>query len=39
MVDDLEFLYQMGRRLADSDTWPEWSATSEFRAAREADRP
>jgi Zn-dependent M28 family amino/carboxypeptidase len=39
MVDDLEFLYQMGRRLADSADWPGWSATSEFRAAREADRP
>ena len=39
MVDDLEFLYQMGRRLADADIWPEWSETSEFRAAREADRP
>lgn len=38
MVDDLEFLYQMGRRLADSSDWPEWSETSEFRAAREADR-
>ena len=39
MVDDLEFLYRMGRRLADSADWPEWSATSEFRAAREASRP
>ncbi len=38
MVEDLEFLYQMGRRLADSEDWPEWSATSEFRATREADR-
>ena len=39
MVDDLEFLYRMGRGLADSDEWPEWSETSEFRAAREVDRP
>ena len=39
MVDDLEFLYRMGRGLADSDGWPEWSETSEFRAAREATRP
>ena len=38
MVDDLEFLYRMGRRLADSEDWPEWAETSEFRAAREADR-
>ena len=39
MVDDLEFLYRMGRRLADSDEWPEWSETSEFRARRLEDRP
>ena len=39
MVDDLEFLYRMGRGLADSDEWPEWSEQSEFRAARQADRP
>ncbi len=38
MAEDLEFLYRMGRRLADSEDWPEWSATSEFRARREADR-
>ena len=39
MVADLEFLYWMGRHLTDSDVWPEWSGTSEFRAVREADRP
>lgn len=39
MAADLEFLYRLGRRLADSDDWPEWSAESEFRARREADRP
>ena len=39
MVDDLEFLYRMGRRLADSTDWPAWSATSEFRARRLEDRP
>ncbi len=39
MVEDLEFLYRMGRSLADSEDWPEWSETSEFRARRLADRP
>ncbi len=34
MTDDLEFLYRMGRRLAEGDDWPEWSETSEFRARR-----
>lgn len=38
MAADLEFLYGLGRRIADSDAWPEWSGTSEFRAYREADR-
>ncbi len=38
MVEDLEFLYRMGRRLADSAEWPEWSETSEFRARRLEDR-
>ena len=36
MAEDLEFLYRMGRRLADSDDWPEWAETSEFRARRAA---
>jgi len=38
MVQDLELFYEMGRRLATSDTWPEWSETSEFRARRQASR-
>ena len=37
-VQDLELLYLMGRRLATSDAWPEWSESSEFRAIREAQR-
>ena len=36
--EDLIFMYAMGRQLADSEDWPEWSATSEFRAIREAQR-
>ena len=38
-VEDLMFLYRMGRRLADGEEWPAWSETSEFRALRETQRP
>ena len=38
-LDDLTFMYHMGARLAATDEWPEWSATSEFRAIREQQRP
>ena len=38
-VEDLIFLHRMGARLAAGDAWPAWSATSEFRAVREAQRP
>ena len=37
-VEDLAFVYEMGRQIANSDSWPEWSQTSEFRAIREAQR-
>jgi Zn-dependent M28 family amino/carboxypeptidase len=37
-VEDLELFFAMGRQLAAGDEWPEWSETSEFRAAREASR-
>ena len=33
---DLRLLYATGRGVADSDVWPQWSAQSEFRAARTA---
>lgn len=36
MVEDLELFFAMGRHLATTDEWPEWSETSEFRAVREA---
>lgn len=36
-AEDLAALYAVGRRLADSNEWPQWSANSEFRAARTAD--
>jgi hypothetical protein len=29
-------LYTLGRDLADSKAWPNWSADSEFRKARDA---
>ena len=38
-LDDLTFMYHMGARLAATDEWPEWSATSEFRAIRQQQRP
>ncbi|HEY0505751.1 MAG TPA: M28 family metallopeptidase [Lysobacter sp.] len=41
MARDLQLLYSVGRDLADSDAWPNWDASSEFRAARDktaADR-
>ena len=38
-VEDLNFMYELGTTLADSDVWPQWSATSEFRALRDRQRP
>ncbi len=35
MARDLQLLYTVGRDLADSKTWPNWDASSEFRAARD----
>ena len=35
MARDLNILYAVGRELADSNTWPNWSRDSEFRAARD----
>jgi Zn-dependent M28 family amino/carboxypeptidase len=34
---DLQLLYTVGRQVADSETWPQWSANSEFRHIREDD--
>ncbi|WP_243047685.1 M28 family metallopeptidase [Dyella sp. RRB7] len=36
MARDLQILYTLGSQLANSDTWPNWSKDSEFRAARDA---
>jgi Zn-dependent M28 family amino/carboxypeptidase len=35
MVRNLDLLYGVGRDLADSPDWPNWSQDSEFRAARD----
>lgn len=35
-VGDLTLLYNVGRRVADSHDWPNWSSDSEFRATRDA---
>ena len=36
MARDLQLLYAVGSELANSDRWPNWDKTSEFRAARDA---
>ena len=38
-VEDLTFMYELGATLANSDVWPEWNPTSEFRAIRARQRP
>ena len=38
-IEDLTFMYDMGRWLAAGDEWPAWSETSEFLAIREGQRP
>jgi Zn-dependent M28 family amino/carboxypeptidase len=34
-VQDLDLLYGLGSKLANSREWPQWSADSEFRSARD----
>ncbi len=34
-VDDVQVLYHVGRSLANSDKWPSWKPTSEFKAIRD----
>jgi Zn-dependent M28 family amino/carboxypeptidase len=33
-LEDLQLLFQIGKRLAFTDTWPQWKEGSEFKAAR-----
>ena len=35
MVDDAKLLHAVGRSLANSNLWPQWSQDSEFRATRD----
>ena len=37
--EDLRLYFSVGRELATGDTWPNWHAGNEFRAARDASRP
>lgn len=37
-IEDLGLNYAIGRELADSNVWPNWYPTSEFRALRDASR-
>ena len=37
ITQDLGLYYQLGRMLADSDVWPNWRKTDEFRAVRDKD--
>jgi Zn-dependent M28 family amino/carboxypeptidase len=38
MVEDCALFFRMGQELASGTDWPEWSATSEFRAKRQPRR-
>jgi Zn-dependent M28 family amino/carboxypeptidase len=35
-IEDLVLYYEVGKRVADSDDWPQWYEGNEFRAIREA---
>lgn len=35
-AQDAAFMLEVGRRVANADTWPTWYATSEFKARRDA---
>ncbi len=35
-IEDLVLFYQIGKRVADSEDWPQWFEGNEFRAIREA---
>ena len=42
MAEDVQLLHNLGRDLANSQKWPNWSPDSEFRATRDksaAERP
>ncbi|WP_026966132.1 M28 family metallopeptidase [Algoriphagus terrigena] len=35
-VDDVQLLYNVGKSLANSDKWPAWKQTSEFKSVRDS---
>ncbi len=35
-IEDLRLLFEVGARVANSGSWPEWYEGNEFRAARDA---
>jgi len=35
-AEDAQFLFELGREIADGDRWPEWRADCEFKARRDA---
>ena len=35
-VEDLQLLFEVGNRVAQTDKWPEWKPGTEFLAKREA---
>ena len=37
-INDLKLLFQVGKRLAFEEKWPEWKAGSEFKAIREGKK-
>ncbi len=37
-LEDLQLLFEVGRRLASESSWPQWKEGSEFKAVREASR-
>lgn len=34
-IDDLQLLFQVGKRISYETTWPQWKSTSEFKAIRD----
>lgn len=38
MVQDVKLFYRLGRELADSNVWPNWHPSDEFRAIRDKSR-
>jgi len=38
VVEELQLAYAIGRELADSEAWPNWYPTAEFRAVRDKSR-